>query len=68
MRTCNTLIECSSYLNYEEAGAAMDRHNKREVDFSRYEWEFTYRPMYVSKGIVVQVYKDGKLVGYIAER
>jgi len=62
MRTCNTLIECSSYLNYEEAGEAIDVHNKVE------EWAYTYRPMYVSQGIVVQVYRDGKLIGYIAEK
>jgi hypothetical protein len=61
MRTCNTLIECSSYLTYEDAGGAMDVHNKMN------EFEFNYRPMYVSQGIVVQVYRDGKLLGYIAE-
>lgn len=56
-----TIIEAHSSVDYIEAGMLI--HLFDESVEHKYTYE--YRPKYISKGIVVSVWEDGKLKGYL---
>jgi len=56
-----TIMEAHGFTSYQNAGEVIDYFENKE----KVAYRYAYRMMYISKGIVVSVWEDGKLKGYL---